>query len=332
LLDISAEVDVPFLEKYGLKPADIILAEPKHLPIYEDLVKNYKVKYLAGGAGQNTIRAAQWLTQAPNTTVYFGCIGKDEYGKILRNEATKDGVNVQYLEDETTPTGTCAVLIASKERALVANLSAANCYKKSHFDSPEIQTYVNNAKFFYITGFFLTVSPETMLAVGKHVMETNKVFLMNLSAPFLIDFFYDKMEQVLPFVDYVFGNEHEFAALGKKNGWGTDLKEIGQKLAGTKKNNSKPRTCIITQGCEPILVCTEESISQFLVPRVPKEEIVDTNGAGDSFVGGFLAMFIQGKTIEECIAAGNYVAGVTIRTSGGTDFRGKTPNFVCNKN
>jgi len=45
--------------RYGLKANDAILAEEKHMPLYEDLVKNYKVHYIAGGAAQNSIRGAQ---------------------------------------------------------------------------------------------------------------------------------------------------------------------------------------------------------------------------------------------------------------------------------
>lgn len=60
-------------------------------------------------------------------------------------------VTVHYLEDEQTPTGTCAVLITNKDRSLVANLAAANCYKKEHFDSPAIQEVVNQVKFIYVT-------------------------------------------------------------------------------------------------------------------------------------------------------------------------------------
>lgn len=33
LLDISATVDIAFLDKYGLKPDDAILAEDKHTPM-----------------------------------------------------------------------------------------------------------------------------------------------------------------------------------------------------------------------------------------------------------------------------------------------------------
>lgn len=60
-------------------------------------------------------------------------------------------VSVHYLEDETTPTGTCAVLITDKDRSLVANLAAANCYKKDHFDSSAIQEVVKKVKVIYIT-------------------------------------------------------------------------------------------------------------------------------------------------------------------------------------
>ncbi|KFM58991.1 Adenosine kinase, partial [Stegodyphus mimosarum] len=37
LLDISANTDHSFLEKYGLKPNDAILAEEKHIPMYKEM-------------------------------------------------------------------------------------------------------------------------------------------------------------------------------------------------------------------------------------------------------------------------------------------------------
>lgn len=59
LLDISAVVDPSFLEKYNLKPNDAILAADEHLPMYEDMVANYQVDYIAGGATQNALRTMQ---------------------------------------------------------------------------------------------------------------------------------------------------------------------------------------------------------------------------------------------------------------------------------
>lgn len=56
-------------------------------------------------------------------------------------------------------------------------------------------------------GFFLTVSPESILKVAKHASENNKIFCMNLSAPFISQFFKEPLMKVMPYVDILFGNE-----------------------------------------------------------------------------------------------------------------------------
>ena len=52
--------------------------------------------------------------------------------------------------------------------------------------------------------------------------------------------------------------------------------------------------------------------------KIDKSKIVDTNGAGDSFVGAFLAAIVQGKSVVEAVKAGNQLAGVVITKSGCT--------------
>lgn len=63
LLDISANVDEDFLAKYDLKPNNAILAEEKHKPMYDEMIKKYKVDYIPGGATQNTLRVAQVIVR-----------------------------------------------------------------------------------------------------------------------------------------------------------------------------------------------------------------------------------------------------------------------------
>ena len=53
LLDISAVVPTKFLDKYDLKLNNAVLAEEKHASMYDDMVKNFEVEYIAGGATQN---------------------------------------------------------------------------------------------------------------------------------------------------------------------------------------------------------------------------------------------------------------------------------------
>ena len=47
LLDISANVPQDVLDKYGVKLDTAILAEDKHMPLYQELVDNYDVQYIA---------------------------------------------------------------------------------------------------------------------------------------------------------------------------------------------------------------------------------------------------------------------------------------------
>lgn len=83
LLDISSEVPLEVFDKYEVKLNNATLAEPKHVPLYDELVKNYPVQYIAGGAGQNSMRVAQWMLNTPGLTAYFGAVGVDEYANTL---------------------------------------------------------------------------------------------------------------------------------------------------------------------------------------------------------------------------------------------------------
>lgn len=318
LLDISANVGQELLDKYGLKLNNAILAEDSHKPLFEELVANYQVEYIAGGATQNSIRVAQWMLQEPEATGYIGCIGKDAFGRTLRECATRDGVTLHYLEDQKEVTGTCAVLIKDKERSLVANLAAANKYAKEHYDSASIQAAVQAAHVVYSAGFFLTVSPATVHALGAHCAATNKIFSVNLAAPFIAQFFHEPLTTAITYCDFVFGNESEALAFGEKQGYEErTIGSIAAKIASLPKvNKARPRVVVITQGADPTLVANGEKVMEFPVDKIAKEEIVDSNGAGDSFVGGFLAGLIRGASLEVCVQAGHYAAGVILRVSG----------------
>lgn len=58
-----------------------------------------------------------------------------------------------------------------------------------------------------------------MVQVGQHAAEHGKIYAMNLAAPFLCSVFKDAMHKVLPFTDFVFGNESEAEAFAEANGF-----------------------------------------------------------------------------------------------------------------
>jgi len=322
LLDISAEVDPEFLEKYDLKANNAILAEDKHKTMYDDMTEKYKVEYVPGGATQNSIRVAQWLLGTDKATVMMGCVGKDKYSTILAEKAQSAGVNVKYQVTDKEPTGTCAVLVTEngKNRSLCAYLAAANCFTKDHLEVPENKGLMEGAKYYYISGFPLTVSPEGMLQVAQHACSNKKMFCMNLSAPFLCQFFKEPMTKMLPYVDILFGNETEAATFSKEHNFETDdLKEIALKAAALPKENSeRSRMVVFTQGDKPTIVAQDGKVTEYPVIPVKAEDIVDTNGAGDAFVGGFLAQLVQEKGVEECVRCAHYAANLIIQRSGCT--------------
>jgi adenosine kinase len=319
LLDISAEVPMTLLEKYDVTLNNAILAEDKHMALYDELVKDYPVQYIAGGATQNSIRVAQWMLGVPDSTSYFGAVGVDAFGDTLEKFAVEDGVKVLYQKHATIPTGTGAVLVNGGERSLVANIAAANTFTASHLETAEAKQALELAQIVYVSGFFLTVSCDSIDIVAKHCVDNAKVFCMNLSAPFLIQFFGEQMAAALPYTDYVFGNESEAATYGEAKGWGKDLNEIALKLsAAPKASGTRSRIVVFTQGSEGTIVAKEGKTYFFPVEALPKEQLIDTNGAGDAFVGGFLAQMALGKEVAECVKAGHFAARTIIQRSGCT--------------
>jgi len=322
LLDISAEVTQETLDKYGLQMGNAILAEEKHMPLFTELKDNPGVKYVAGGATQNSIRVAQWMLQEPGMTAYMGCIGEDDFGQKLQDACKTDGVNALYMIDKAAPTGKCAVTIVDKERSLTTDLSAANNYKDSHLKEPEHWEVLEKAKIVYSAGFFITVSPPSMDLASEEVLKNGGIYCLNISAPFIVQVppFKAQLDKLLPACDYLFGNETEAAAYAEAAGWDSkDVEFIATRLSLVPMKGGKPpRKVVITQGSEPTVVAIKGHVTKYPVITLTKEQLVDTNGAGDAFVGGFLAALVKGKDVEGCCKAGAYSASVVIQHSGCT--------------
>lgn len=322
LLDISVNGTEEFLNKYDLKADNAILAEDKHKSMYDDMAKTFAdhVEYIPGGATLNAIKVAQWLLRVPDATTFFGCIKDDQFGQILEQKAKEIGVNVKFQYTTKESTGTCAVIVTGKSRSLCANLAAANLFTEEHLNDAGNWGLVEKAQYYYIAGFPLTVSPPSILRIAKHSHENKKTFCMNLSAPFLCQFFKDAMVQVLPYVDILFGNETEAETFASEHKFETtDRKEIAKKIADwPKENKEKPRLVVVTQGDGNVIVAQDGKVTEYPVIPIKPDDIVDTNGAGDAFVGGYLSQLVQGKPIEDCVRCGNYAANLIIQRSGCT--------------
>jgi len=321
LLDISVEVDQALMDEFGLENGGIILAEDKHQPLFPRLQGMAGVQYIAGGATQNTIRVAQWMLQEAGATAYMGCVGKDANADTMKAECDKAGVQALYMVDDATPTGSCACCILGTERSLCTNLHAANNYKEAHLQQPANWAVASGAKIIYSAGFFITVSPASIKLASQEAAANGNLYCMNLSAPFIIQVppFKGCLDETMPLVDFLFGNETEAQTWADCSGWEcTDIAFIATRLSLIPSKKSRKRTVVITQGKDPTIVACNGHVRLFEINALAPEKIVDTNGAGDAYVGGFLAALSKGLDMEKCCQAGAYSASVIVQQSGCT--------------
>lgn len=71
---------------------------------------------------------------------------------------------------------------------------------------------------------------------------------------------------------------------------------------------------IVTFGAEGALLSTEESVR--IISAYKAETFVDPTGAGDVFVGGFLAEYIRGRELLWCMCVGSAAASLAVETIG----------------
>ena len=165
----------------------------------------------------------------------------------------------------------------------------------------------------YTTGFFVDSNADAVNKICEYAAANNKKLGFNLSAVFVVQFYMEPVKKVLKYADFVFCNEDEASAFAKAEGLEEkDYEGVAKLIAGLEKANSEPRHVIITLGPEQPVIATcangETKVERGEVFAVDKDLIVDTNGAGDAFVGGFFAELTKENNVMAAVSAGSRLA------------------------
>jgi len=284
-------------------------------------VRDYKVTYVAGGASQNAARGAAYILP-PKSVVYTGCVGDDDLAEQLKVANAREGLDDVYYVKKGEKTGACAVVITGHHRSLVTTLRAAEKFEQSHLSSPTVAPLVDAAKIYYVEGYFLTHGTDSVLELSKKASEKGKIFVLNLSAPFIPQFFGAQLQKILPYIDYLIGNEAEAEAWASANGLPDpkDLPAVAKALAQQPKSNpTRDRIVVFTNGSQPTIAVRSSSLDNvktYAVNALKDEEIVDTNGAGDAFAGGLLGALAAGKPLDEAIEVGHTLGTMCVTQVG----------------
>lgn len=78
------------------------------------------------------------------------------------------------------------------------------------------------------------------------------------------------------------------------------------------------KIAIVTKGAEGAAVSVENSIHS--VPAYNPEKLIDPTGAGDAFIGGFLAEYVRGEDCSWCSSVGAASASSVVESVGPTSF------------
>ncbi|KAL8569630.1 hypothetical protein ACOMHN_057197 [Nucella lapillus] len=295
------------LDKFDLKPDNSVFAEDKHLPLYDEVEEKWKehTQYIVGGTSLNVARTVQWLVGKPGVVTFCGGVGTDRHGAIVQQQTHGAGVHALFHLTDALPTGTCLTVCTGHHRSMVSRMAGAGSFTVEELHQPHHWSFVEQASFFYTVSFSLANNPEVLLRLARHAAERKKTFCLNLSAPFLSRRYKESMCRLLPFVHFLFGNQSG------------DKGAVAKALAAWPlEDQSRPRTVVITNGSNPVLVATETTVTEYPVPCVDPNDIVDTSGAGDAFVGGFLTQLLRHQSVAECVNCALYASGVVLQHPG----------------
>ena len=206
----------------------------------------------------------------------IGGFGSDNAGAYLLQDFEKYGVataNATVLSDKTSFTSYIVLAEDKASRTCVFDRGTVP-------DNPEnvVLSALDNADVLHLDGNYLRCA----IAAAKYAK--TKGVKVSLDAGGL----YNGIEQLLPYVDILIPSA-EFA-LGI-----TNAKDIPTAMQGLQEKYS-PEILVVTDGSNGGYYWQDNQANHYDSVKV---KAVDTNGAGDTFHGAFVAAYCYGKSLKD---------------------------------
>lgn len=261
-----------------------------------------------GGKGSNQAFAA---ARSGVTTAFVGAIGDDHFGKPLPELYEREGIEHHLCVKTGHPTGNAGIWVDGNGRNDIIVALGANM-ELLPSDIPE--SLIASAKVVICQHECNLLANHRAFEIARnHGVKT----ILN-PAPTRNDF----DEGILKLVDILVPNEPEFASLVarmnlyERGGFSEDI------LMGLRDEDlhelclklSVP-VVVVTLGKRGCLVSTQEEYQK--IPAMEVDEVVDTCGAGDAFVGGLAAGLARyDGNISKAAEFATIVAGLSVTCRG----------------
>lgn len=270
---------------------DIILQLPR-LPKCGETFPAEGAGFQAGGKGANqAVQAAKLGLE----TYMVGCVGNDSMGDYLLETAMGYGVNTQYVRRTEGASGMGVVNAMADGEVFACIVRGAN-YEVNTADVDRAVPLLKEAE---IVVFQLEI-PLHVVAYGiKRAKECGCKVILNAAPAAELE------ENVLRMCDLLVVNEVEASFYLDKT-----LETVEDAKSSIKTLTDRYSCqCIITMGAQGAVACDGKLIRFISAHKV---EVVETTGAGDSFVGGVAYGLKKGWTLFEACEFATKCSAATV--------------------
>ena len=233
--------------------------------------------------GGNPVNFAVYLRRMGSEASFIGAVGSDADGALVRSALEKKGVDVSHVQVLDGPTPNTHVEMDHGNRVFVS------------YDTGIMEQFsLREEDLAFIGGHDLAVSALW----GKCEHDLKRIRALGIPTAFdcADEPFNPSAQTALPDTDVAFFSDD--TANERK------LRKTVRQIAAMG-----PKIVVVMRGAKGSMAFDGR---RYHHQEAIDCEVVDTLGAGDSFIAGFLHTWLRGGSIRDCMLAGSENAAVTI--------------------
>lgn len=259
------------------------------------------VEYTPGG---DALNEAKILAKLGFESAYIGRVSDDIIGRGIIDDLKNAGVCTDHIKLTSDPTCSVIKLVGRNDRRnfiIPRNGTTLQMLSAEDFDL----SLISHAKILTVGSLFVhpLLTADALEPVLTKAKEAGVTVCADMGLNDRVSMAY--LEGVWDKIDYFFPNLEEAQALTGEN----DYHVIAEKLLEKGVKN-----IIIKLGGEGSYFRNAQT--EILQPIIPAEKVLDTTGAGDTYMGGFLAGLLKGYDISRCMELGAACSSLTIQVFG----------------
>eukprot|EP00026_Physarum_polycephalum_P013500 Phypoly_transcript_13911.p1 GENE.Phypoly_transcript_13911~~Phypoly_transcript_13911.p1 ORF type:complete len:321 (+),score=55.42 Phypoly_transcript_13911:26-964(+) len=292
----------PKITVVGSANRDLVVYCPE-LPRVGETIRGSEFKVNFGGKGAN--QAVQAARLGAHVTMVTK-LGKDTFGDETVKNFEDNGISAStILRTDKAASGVALITVDSHGSNSIVIAAGAN----DAMTPEEVQQARSSIKGSQIVLCQLEVPLEVTIEALKIAKEENARTVLNV-APILPSM----PDALFAHADIVIANETELERL---SGSSTDTMEQIETAAKSVIAKKGIKEVIVTLGEKGSVYVNSSTAKHVPLDEVvPKEKVLDTTGAGDSFIGSFAVLLAEGKTVENALRGAHGVAGWSVQRYG----------------